>query len=63
MDEFDLLDWKRRVFELYTALPISYVDCYNAALMEARKRVDLYSYDSDFDDIPSITRREPPEQP
>src|SRR2546430_12152133 len=26
-----------RVFELYTTLPISYVDCYNAAFMEARK--------------------------
>lgn len=53
----------RRVFELYTTLPISYVDCYNAALMESSKKTDLYSYDTDFDKIPRLTRGEPPEQP
>src|SRR5438105_4123054 len=30
----------RRVFDLYTTLPISYVDCYNAALMEFKNQKD-----------------------
>jgi predicted nucleic acid-binding protein len=49
----------RRVFELYTGLPIDYTDAYNAALMENRKQTAVYSYDTDFDRIPSIQRREP----
>ena len=49
----------RRVFDLYTSLPIDYVDAYNAALMENRKQSEIYSYDTDFDRIPSIKRLEP----
>ncbi len=49
----------RRVFDLYTALPVSYVDCYNAALMEHRKQTEAYTYDTDFDAVPTITRIEP----
>jgi uncharacterized protein len=49
-----------RVFALYTTYPkISYVDCYNAALVEYRKQAELYSYDTDFDTIGSLTRLEP----
>jgi predicted nucleic acid-binding protein len=48
-----------RVFDLYTSLPIDYTDAYNAALMENRKQTAVYSYDTDFDSIPSIQRREP----
>lgn len=48
-----------RVFELYTSLPIDYVDAYHAALMERRGALELYSYDTDFDRIPGITRLEP----
>src|SRR3954447_25671399 len=48
----------RRVFDLYTNLPIDFIDCYHAALIEQRDRV-LFSYDTDFDRISGITRREP----
>jgi predicted nucleic acid-binding protein len=49
----------RRVFDLYTSLPIDYADAYNAALMESRKQFEVYSYDNDFDRIPGIKRLEP----
>lgn len=52
-----------RIFELYTSLPIDYIDCYHAALLERRKEPCLYSYDTDFDRIPTLTRREPPLNP
>ncbi|MCL4546041.1 MAG: type II toxin-antitoxin system VapC family toxin [Chloroflexi bacterium] len=48
-----------RVFELYTTVPIDYIDCYHAALLEKRQEPELYSYDIDFDTLPGITRREP----
>ncbi|MCL4509089.1 MAG: type II toxin-antitoxin system VapC family toxin [Chloroflexi bacterium] len=48
-----------RIFELYTTVPIDYIDCYHAALLEQRKEPELYSYDTDFDTLPGITRREP----
>ena len=48
-----------RVFALYTSLPIDYTDAYNAALMESRKRSEIYSYDTDFDRIEGIRRMEP----
>jgi predicted nucleic acid-binding protein len=48
-----------RVFQLYTTLNISYVDSYNAALAEYRKEPECYSYDTDFDRIPTLTRLEP----
>ncbi len=47
------------VFELYTSLPIDYVNAYHAALMEHRGQLELYSYDTDFDRISGITRLEP----
>lgn len=49
----------RRVFELYTSLPIDYVDAYHVALMESRGETELYSYDADFDRVPSLRRLEP----
>jgi predicted nucleic acid-binding protein len=49
----------RHVFDLYTSLPIDYVDAYNAALMESRKETEIYSYDADFDRIQGLTRYEP----
>ena len=50
----------RRVFELYTALNLSYVDCYNAALGEDHGEIEFYTYDEGFRKIPSITPLEPP---
>jgi uncharacterized protein len=49
----------RRIFDLYTTLPIDYIDCYHAALIERRRPGELYSYDTDFDRIAGITRVEP----
>jgi predicted nucleic acid-binding protein len=49
----------RRVFELYTSLPIDYVGAYHVALMESRGETELYSYDADFDRVPSLRRLEP----
>jgi predicted nucleic acid-binding protein len=48
-----------RVFELYTASSIDFIDAYNAALMEGRKQKEIYTYDAHFDRIPGIIRREP----
>ncbi|HTE83608.1 MAG TPA: PIN domain-containing protein [Dehalococcoidia bacterium] len=48
-----------RAFALYTSLPIDYVDAYHAALMEARSKHELLSYDADFDKVPGLIRREP----
>lgn len=49
----------RRAFDLYTSMPIDYIDAYNAALMENRKQTEIYSYDADFDRVSSIVRIEP----
>jgi predicted nucleic acid-binding protein len=49
----------RRVFDLYTTSAIDYTDAYIAALMESRKQIELYSYDTHFDRIPTIKRIEP----
>ncbi|MDQ6833183.1 MAG: PIN domain-containing protein [Chloroflexota bacterium] len=50
-----------RIFDLYTHLPIDFIDCYHVALMEQRNNRDrtLFSYDTDFDIISDLTRREP----
>lgn len=50
----------RRIFELYTSLPIDYIDAYHATLVESSEEHELYSYDLDFDRIADITRLEPP---
>jgi predicted nucleic acid-binding protein len=50
----------RRIFDLYVSHPnLSYVDAYQAALVEQRTPPELYSFDTDFDAIQSITRVEP----
>lgn len=48
-----------QVFELYTSLPIDYIDAYHAALIENQKQQELYSYDTDFDRISGLQRMEP----
>src|SRR4051812_4625263 len=52
----------RRVFQLYTTHPkLSYVDCHTATLVEAGKgKRELFSFDTDFDALKTIIRREPP---
>ncbi|MBI2955552.1 MAG: PIN domain-containing protein [Chloroflexi bacterium] len=56
------LDKKRlfgRVFDLYTSLPIDFIDCYHAALIEQRQKPEIVSYDTHFDKISGINRFEP----
>ena len=48
-----------RAFDLYDNGNVSFADAYNAAYMESRGITEVYSYDSDFDRIPGITRVEP----
>lgn len=47
-----------RVFGLYVAFPIDYVDAYHAALLEHEQH-ELFSFDHDFDTIPGLVRKEP----
>jgi predicted nucleic acid-binding protein len=50
----------RRVFDLWLAQPrLSFVDAYQAALVEQSTPPELYSFDTDFDLVPSIKRIEP----
>ncbi|HKG25715.1 MAG TPA: type II toxin-antitoxin system VapC family toxin [Thermomicrobiales bacterium] len=49
-----------RAFDLYVAHPIDFHDAFHAALIESRGETELYSFDQDFDRIPSLTRFEPP---
>lgn len=48
-----------RVFDLYRIHPIDFIDCYHIALIEMRQPPELYSYDVDFDRVPSVVRHEP----
>ena len=49
----------RRAFQLYTTLPIDYIDAYHVALMEQRGITAILSYDRHFDQVEGIERREP----
>lgn len=49
----------RRAFALYrSASPIGFADCYHAALMERLGITEILSFDTDFDRLPGIKRRE-----
>jgi len=48
-----------QALELYQNKSISFVDAYHATLLPARGVTEFYSYDTDFDQIAGITRREP----
>lgn len=45
--------------ELFESRDVSFIDAYHAALLPARGITGIYSYDTDFDRLPGITRREP----
>ena len=47
-----------RVFEIFTTLPIDFIDSYHAALIEDQQQQELYSYDTDFDRA-GLSRLEP----
>lgn len=46
-------------FDLFCEYNVSFADAYNGAYMESRGINEVYSYDSDFDRIPGISRVEP----
>jgi predicted nucleic acid-binding protein len=48
-----------RAFDLYVSLPIDFPDAFHAALIEQRGETELYSFDEDFDRIPSLVRIAP----
>lgn len=48
-----------RIFDLYVALPIDYVDCYHAVLVGYYRQDTLYSFDTDFDKVTGLKRQEP----
>lgn len=49
----------RRIFELYLDQNIDFIDAYNAAYMEKQGLTQIYSYDTDFDQVGSVNRLEP----
>jgi len=55
-DEKDIL---LRAVGLYELKKIDFIDVYNAVIMETQGIDTLYSYDTDFDSIPSLKRIEP----
>jgi predicted nucleic acid-binding protein len=48
-----------RVFELYVSYPIDFADAYHAALLEHEEQNTLFSFDTDFDKLPGVQRKEP----
>jgi predicted nucleic acid-binding protein len=48
----------RKVFALYRESSLGFADCYHIVLMEQLKTREILSFDTDFDRIPGIVRRE-----
>jgi hypothetical protein len=58
----NLNDHKRlyaRVLELFVDYPIDYVDGQSRGPPQNLNQAELFSFDTDFDGIPRLTRREP----
>jgi uncharacterized protein len=49
----------QRTLDVYVEQRVSFADAYTAVSMQARGLSEVYSWDTDFDDIPGITRLEP----
>ena len=47
------------VLDLYVSKNISFIDAYHAVFLPAQGITTFYSYDTDFDQINGITRKEP----
>jgi predicted nucleic acid-binding protein len=45
--------------QLFAATNVSFADAFNAVTMQARGVSEIYSWDTDFDRLPGITRVEP----
>jgi predicted nucleic acid-binding protein len=48
-----------RALELYATTRLSFADAYNAAFMQEEGISEIFSWDTDFDRLPGITRQEP----
>lgn len=48
----------RRVFALYRSTPLGFADCCHVVLMQRLKLTEILSFDTGFDKIPGIKRRE-----
>lgn len=48
----------QRVFELYLQSSLGFADCYHVALMERLGTDEIISFDTDFDHVAGIKRRE-----
>jgi len=48
-----------RALEIYATYPLDFSDAYLKATMEEAGATVLYSYDTDFDRFPDVTRKEP----
>lgn len=48
----------RKVFALYRTSPLGFADCYHVVLMQQLGISEILSFDTDFDRVPNITRRE-----
>jgi len=46
-------------FQTYAEGRVNFIDAYNAAVMRRRRLDRIYSYDTDFDRLPGLTRLEP----
>lgn len=48
----------RQVFDLYLTTKLGFADCYHLVFMDQLKIKEILSFDTDFDDLPGLTRRE-----
>lgn len=48
----------RRVFSLYRSSALDFADCYRVILMQRSGISEILSFDTDFDRVPGVTRRE-----
>lgn len=48
-----------RALDLYAESGIDFIDAYNAVVMLKRGVDSVYSYDTDFDKVPGLSRSEP----
>lgn len=47
-----------QIFALYLASPLGFADCYHVMLMHRLGITEVLSFDTDFDRIPGLRRRE-----
>lgn len=48
----------RSIFDLYVGGDLGFADCYHVVLMRRLKLSDILTFDTDFDGVPGIRRRE-----